>query len=237
MPTATPISISQIRSQFPALQSGFIYLENAGGSQVPASVPEAMHEYIKNLSLGDMRELLPKLDPETRGALSRSILEDALNSGRDAVSGRYDPHAALEALAKLDKDGPKSKLLFGENAATVKASLEQIAKLQELGGKGFGQYRAGIQMLEIAPLVVAAVTGHGAASMGMAATEFGSARALASLITNPKTALKTLVALRRIAQGGAKLTPLAIDEYRGETTQMPPNMKENDQRTMLGGRQ
>ncbi|HEY3781490.1 MAG TPA: aminotransferase class V-fold PLP-dependent enzyme [Fimbriimonadaceae bacterium] len=48
MPISTPENISQIRAQFPALQNGFIYLENAGGSQVPATVPQAMHDYMLN---------------------------------------------------------------------------------------------------------------------------------------------------------------------------------------------
>ncbi len=38
--------IQKIRAQFPALASGFAYLENAGGSQVPAVVADAMHDYM-----------------------------------------------------------------------------------------------------------------------------------------------------------------------------------------------
>lgn len=37
-----------IRSQFPALDSGFVYLENAGGSQVPASVIHQMSSYMRD---------------------------------------------------------------------------------------------------------------------------------------------------------------------------------------------
>ncbi len=39
-------SIDQIRAQFPALSSGFAYLENAGGSQVPGGVAEAIQNYM-----------------------------------------------------------------------------------------------------------------------------------------------------------------------------------------------
>jgi len=46
MPTAPP-SADQIRSWFPALQSSFAYLENAGGSQVPGVVPEAITRYMQ----------------------------------------------------------------------------------------------------------------------------------------------------------------------------------------------
>jgi cysteine desulfurase family protein (TIGR01976 family) len=38
--------IQKIRAQFPALSSGFAYLENAGGSQVPAVVADAIRDYM-----------------------------------------------------------------------------------------------------------------------------------------------------------------------------------------------
>ncbi|HZH98369.1 MAG TPA: aminotransferase class V-fold PLP-dependent enzyme, partial [Fimbriimonadaceae bacterium] len=38
--------IAAIRAQFPSLSSGFAYLENAGGSQVPAVVADAIREYM-----------------------------------------------------------------------------------------------------------------------------------------------------------------------------------------------
>jgi cysteine desulfurase family protein (TIGR01976 family) len=38
--------IAKVRSQFPALASGFIFLENAGGSQLPACVPDAIRDYM-----------------------------------------------------------------------------------------------------------------------------------------------------------------------------------------------
>jgi len=46
MPTAPP-TVDQIRAWFPALQSSFAYLENAGGSQVPGVVPEAIARYMQ----------------------------------------------------------------------------------------------------------------------------------------------------------------------------------------------
>lgn len=44
----TSASLDLIRSQFPALASGFAYLENAGGSQVPQMVADAMRDYMLN---------------------------------------------------------------------------------------------------------------------------------------------------------------------------------------------
>lgn len=48
MPTATTPSIDQIRAQFPALANGAIFMDNAGGSQVPGSVADAVHHYMLN---------------------------------------------------------------------------------------------------------------------------------------------------------------------------------------------
>jgi len=45
--TAAP-DVARLRAQFPALASDFIFLENAGGSQVPASVPDAMRDYMRS---------------------------------------------------------------------------------------------------------------------------------------------------------------------------------------------
>ncbi len=37
----------RLRREFPALASGVVFLENAGGSQVPACVADAMHRYLR----------------------------------------------------------------------------------------------------------------------------------------------------------------------------------------------
>jgi cysteine desulfurase family protein (TIGR01976 family) len=38
----------EIRTQFPALSGDTVFLENAGGSQVPAGVPDAIRDYMRN---------------------------------------------------------------------------------------------------------------------------------------------------------------------------------------------
>lgn len=47
-PPPTPVSIEQVRARFPALQTSFAYLENAGGSQLPDTVVAAMEAYFRN---------------------------------------------------------------------------------------------------------------------------------------------------------------------------------------------
>ncbi|QQR75871.1 MAG: cysteine desulfurase-like protein [Holophagales bacterium] len=41
-----PLDLSFVRSSFPALAGEWVYLDNAGGSQVPATVAEAVREYL-----------------------------------------------------------------------------------------------------------------------------------------------------------------------------------------------
>lgn len=48
MPTETTPSIDQIRAQFPSLANGEIFMDNAGGAQVPLSVADAIRDYLLN---------------------------------------------------------------------------------------------------------------------------------------------------------------------------------------------
>jgi cysteine desulfurase family protein (TIGR01976 family) len=46
MPTATTPSIEQIRARFPSLANGEAFMDNAGGSQVPGCVADAVREFM-----------------------------------------------------------------------------------------------------------------------------------------------------------------------------------------------
>ena len=46
MTTIDDLTRKQLRDQFPALEGSTIFLENAGGSQVPATVAGRMHDYM-----------------------------------------------------------------------------------------------------------------------------------------------------------------------------------------------
>jgi selenocysteine lyase/cysteine desulfurase len=54
---------ADVRARFPALASGFAYLENAGGSQVPDVVVEAIHRYM----VSDFVQLGAGYPPRGRG--------------------------------------------------------------------------------------------------------------------------------------------------------------------------
>lgn len=46
LPESKPMTLAEIRAQFPALAGDTVYLENAGGSQVPKCVADAIHAYM-----------------------------------------------------------------------------------------------------------------------------------------------------------------------------------------------
>jgi selenocysteine lyase/cysteine desulfurase len=50
MTTAT-LNVSQIRSHFPALDSGYIFADNAGGSQIPREVVDRISDYLLNTNV------------------------------------------------------------------------------------------------------------------------------------------------------------------------------------------
>ena len=196
---------------------------------------EAVHQYIAKSSLADIRAILPKLAPETRQAVGRNVLEDALNVGRDPVSGEFSAKGALKALDAIDKDGPKTALLFGKNAATVRASLKEIASIQKGHTPGGGMAGHRVLVTLIGALAGAGLlTGHGMESLIGVGGEMGASRALAEVVTNPETSLKVLTALRRTAAGAVRVgAPAMVDFLRQDSLQEPMTMQEMKQASPL----
>jgi hypothetical protein len=192
---------------------------------------EAVHQYVSKASLNDLRTILPKLAPETHQAIARNVMEDALNAGSDPVTGQFNAKAAMKALNALDKDGPKTAMLFGKNAETVRAALKEIASIQTGHSPGGGM--AGHRVLTgIIGAVAGAglVSGHGAETLASIGGEMGAARLLAELVTNPETSMKVLMALRRVAKGAVRVgVPAAADYIRGDSFSNVPSPQELSQ--------
>jgi len=51
MPTQTKLDLSYVRNQFPALKRDFIYMDNAGGSQVLSGVIHRISDYLSNTNV------------------------------------------------------------------------------------------------------------------------------------------------------------------------------------------
>lgn len=67
------LNLPFIRSQFPALQQGFVFMDNAGGSQVPRQVVERISEYLStwNVQLGASYEVSATAGQKLRDATAR----------------------------------------------------------------------------------------------------------------------------------------------------------------------
>jgi hypothetical protein len=88
--------------------------------------PELVHRYIANASLDDIRNFLPKLDAQTQAAVARNVMDDVVSAGGDARN--FNAARALKALRALDKDGPKTTLIFGHGTAqAMQSNLQAIA--------------------------------------------------------------------------------------------------------------
>lgn len=186
---------------------------------------EAVHRYVADASIADLRAILPKLAPETRQAVARNVMEDAFAAGRDPVSGEFNAKAALKALSTLDKDGPKSALLFGKNAATVREALKEIAAIQHGHSPGGGMAGHRVMSTIILALPQAALgvlTGHVPETLALVGGEMGAARMLSGLITNPETSLKVLTALRRMAAGTIRVGGPAVTDLIRQESLPPP---------------
>jgi len=197
-----------------------------------ANKPEAVSALVQKSTLRELRTLKDALPPQTMQAVSRNILEDVFAGAQNAKTGEYDAAKIMTGLKALDKDGPKTAMLFGKQAPVIQDSIKQIASIQhnlKLGGLR-GSLHAYAVPAAIATtaltMVGTTLAGHPQIAGAEAATivaAMGGARALAWLMTNPDTALATLAALRTIAQGGIKLIPAAVDTAQGYTQTMPVN--------------
>ena len=103
------LDVSAVRSRFPALASGDVYMDGPGGSQVPAEVVDAMSDYLlgSNANLG--------------GAFPTSSRSDALME------------QAREAAADLTGGEPEG-IAFGANMTTLNFNLaHSVARTLEPG--------------------------------------------------------------------------------------------------------
>ncbi len=165
--------------------------------------PELAYQYIAKASLGDMRSLLPSLDEETRSAVARNVLSDVVNAG--GAPENFNANAALKAFARLDKDGPKSNLLFGDGASQIKNNLQSIAEATATTTKRL-QFSDAVKSIAtqlshaaFVGGVAGEATGVGYKAGGIAGMALTSAayvpRVMRAVIENPKIAQNILFAL------------------------------------------
>jgi len=134
MPSAARLDLDRVRQEFPALASGFVFLDNAGGSQTLRGVAERVTDYLlhTNVQLGasyavsqtstarvhdaasaaaayvgaaDAREVV--LGPSTTQLVDNLALamEGTLSPGDEIVVTNADHHANIGAWRRLGKRG------------------------------------------------------------------------------------------------------------------------------------
>ncbi len=146
-----------IRSEFPALSDGFIYLDNAGGSQVLRRVADRVHEYLttSSVQLGAsyaasqragakvlkarraVAELInaPNDDEVVMGGSTTSLMFQliqailpSVQAGDEVILTNTDHEANIGAWLRLQAAGAKVSF-WNINPETLELDLETLAKL------------------------------------------------------------------------------------------------------------
>lgn len=134
MTTATTPSIYQIRRRFPSLASGFVFMDNAGGSQVPSSVPDAVQEFMVN-SYVQVGASYPASQRATQTVAEAHEMVNTIMGG-DAV-GRTFFGSSSSTLCQMLADcyanvlQPGDEIVVGESGH--EANVGPWAKLEKRG--------------------------------------------------------------------------------------------------------
>jgi hypothetical protein len=99
----------------------------------PGNPPELAYRYIQQAGMDDMESVLDKLDAPTRAGVARNVLSDVLGAGGETDD--FKAAKALKAYRKLDANGEKSSILFGDNAGKIEDTLQSIADLTDSPAK------------------------------------------------------------------------------------------------------
>jgi cysteine desulfurase family protein (TIGR01976 family) len=157
MPTMTRPSIDQIRAEFPSLAKGTIFMENAGGSQVPRVVADAIRDFMlsKYVQLGATYEVSKEAtDVVARardflntyvngtgggrimfGASSSQVCKmladayaDILQPGDEVIVAETGHEANASPWVKLEKRGFRVTW-WKVNPASLRCEMEELSRL------------------------------------------------------------------------------------------------------------
>ncbi|MEM7229605.1 MAG: cysteine desulfurase-like protein [Planctomycetota bacterium] len=152
-----PVSIDAIRAKFPALRGSTVILENAGGSQVPQGVADAVHRYMTEtyIQLGGEFKLSKTCGGVVRDAhtfinmlmngtdvghvilgasctalvnMIAAAYADTIRPGDEVIIAELGHEANVGAWAKLEKAGAAIKT-WTVDASTFGVSLDELESL------------------------------------------------------------------------------------------------------------
>lgn len=134
MPQGASVTPDVARAAFPALASSTVFLENAGGSQVPGGVADAMHRYLLE-SYVQLGAGYPRSDAATRTVDDAHTFCGILGNVGDGVTILGPSSTALcRMLATCYREagfGPGQSIVLGE--AGHEANLGPWVELEKLG--------------------------------------------------------------------------------------------------------
>lgn len=118
MPLRVLPSVEAVRSWFPSLESGFAYMDNAGGSQVPGVVPDAIREYMLS-SYAQTGAEYPASKRATETVDSAHAMLDAFFGGEGAGHTILGPSSSallrMLALCYSDALEPEDEIVVAES--------------------------------------------------------------------------------------------------------------------------
>jgi selenocysteine lyase/cysteine desulfurase len=82
MTMTTALNIDQTRAHFPALESGHIFADNAGGSQIPQDVVDRISDYLLNTNVQINVDYSLSIQSTQRVAEGRSAAAQLFNAAK-----------------------------------------------------------------------------------------------------------------------------------------------------------
>jgi len=132
--------IDSIRAQFPALTSPTVFLDNAGGSQLPACVIEAAGEYLRNSFVQGGADYELSKNVTATIAAARSLVSTFLNAGSlghvllgSSTTALLHTVANAYAMAHARGDLPKQRNQLIVSIAGHEANIGPWSNLAERG--------------------------------------------------------------------------------------------------------
>ena len=136
MPETTAVNQQQIRAQFPALKNGFVFFENAGGSQLPKQVIERMQSFMVDAYVQTGADY-PSSDLATETAYEAKKYANVLMNGDGAGKTLIGPSTTdlIYRLANMYRDVIETGDEIVISIANHESNIGHWARLEGIGAQ------------------------------------------------------------------------------------------------------
>jgi selenocysteine lyase/cysteine desulfurase len=122
----TAFDVQFCRDQFPALESGWVFMENAGGTLVPNQVVNRLGDYTTNYQVQPDEWYDVSITASERIGEGRAALANLINAGEDEIvvgpSTTSNVYVLSHALSHLFKPGDEIIVTNQDHEANNNAS-------------------------------------------------------------------------------------------------------------------